>query len=236
MKKIILSLVAIFAYAASISAQIIITDYEFLPTIPAPFIYNHCTYIYHENDGVIDLYDLNLNKVETVTIDEEDYWEIDIIKSINGDGYDYDHSGGEIHITQTLFDDDADWEYMVPIWDTVTDEYGTHEEAIGITVKKTDGTILGSFSIDKWGLDVVIINNVIFPFTEVHNSDYSGYTRYYYTLPEFRKFLFDDLNNVKPVPALTSTANKETYDLAGRKVSDSTRGLVIKEGKKMINK
>lgn len=70
-----------------------------------------------------------------------------------------------------------------------------------------------------------------------YNSDTrtGEYTFYYYTLPEFRK-LISGTDGVEPVPAMKRTVSKETFDLMGRKTSDRHKGIVIKDGKKMIVK
>ena len=135
-------------------------------------------------------------------------------------------------MTQTIFNDDADWEYIVPVEGEYTDKWGdTYTDIISYTIKKTNGTIMGSIPADKWNCRMSVINDVVYAINRGEDDNY-----YFYTLPEFRKFLSQDASAVKPVPAMVRTACGEAHDLMGRKVVDHQKGIIIKDGKKMINK
>lgn len=103
---------------------------------------------------------------------------------------------------------------------------------VSYTIKKTDGTVLGSFPKDKWHCEVGVINDVVYAIHRDNNTD----EYFYYTLPEFRKYIFHDANSVQPVPAMVRNVSGDTHDLMGRKVSEHQKGIVVKDGKKMIAK
>ena len=52
----------------------------------------------------------------------------------------------------------------------------------------------------------------------------------------FFGYTFTSATGIESVKASVNTANGETYNLAGQKVDASAKGLVIKNGKKMIQK
>lgn len=241
MKKLFYSLAVLLACTLSVNAQKVINGD--LITIPSFFTFNHSPYFLGVNGDLnkhnpqitsIDIFDMNFNKIESVNIN-------DVVSGfdvhcIDKDGIGHDVKYADAYLTQTLFNDDADWEYMVPVKGEVTDKWGyTYEETVSYTIKKTNGTVVGSIPADKWDGDIYIINNVVYAVTTEEESGKDLYTYYFYTLPEFCK-LMSNSNDVKAVPTMIRTSSKAAHDLAGRQVSESHKGIIIKEGKKMITK
>lgn len=235
MKKLFYTLAVLFVCTLSANAQK--AHKGFFRTIPSYFTYDHNPYIvFLDEDYVRDaeICDLNLNKVKTINVNSEvEYIQIERYVDKNGIGQDV--KVDDIYLTQTFFNDDADWEYMVPVKGKVTDKWGyTYDDVVAYTIKKADGTVLGAISAAQWGGDVYVINDVVYAVKAVYGED-EVTTYYFYTLPEFRKLISNDPNGVKAVPAMVRTS-KSTHDIAGRQVSESHKGVVIKDGKKMIAK
>lgn len=247
-KNFLYALVTLLVCTVSANAQKLMTDDDFIP-IPSFFTYDHKPYICMENgnengkdiDGYF-IYDTNLNLVETVNTGE--CVSLDLELYIDKNGISFDLAEDDIYLTQTFFNDDADWEYMSPVYETITDEYGSYEDVISYSVKKADGTVIGNIPIKieidglstEWYGDVYVINDVVY--TSFIYIDYSGYDNKYYlfTLPEFRKLITGNANDVKPVPAMVKTVSKEAYDLSGRKARNNRKGIIIKDNKKMLVK
>lgn len=246
MKKIILSLVTIFAFASSASAQIVIPS-EDVNVIPSYFTLRNIPYLFFDyknsetGERSCSIYDLNLNPIKTFvpTIDicsSENRLYCDVF--IDSKGLHRDMNWGRtFHLTQTFFNDDEDWEYIMPIKKEVTDEYGwTNIETVSYTIIKDNGEVAANIPVEKWLDDIWIIDDVAYVHLHINQGNYT-YTDLLYTLPEYRKFILDNTNSVKPVPAMTRTRtiDKDTYDISGRKVSSNHKGIIIKNGKKMMN-
>lgn len=245
MKKTFFLLAALMGSAISASAQKVFPDD--LYSIPALFTNNHTAYMltaqkerdenwnYKMTD--ICLFDMNLNRLQSFAPNEEvSCLGIDCIIDKNGLGYDV--ATDDVYLTQNFFNDDDDWEYIVPLKGEVTHDWGTEMETVGYTIKKTNGTVVGTLSFGNklmWNTAVYVINDVIYTTLE-EETDEDDYIYYFYTLPEFRKLIQGDANNVKAVPAMTRTVSKEAHDLAGRKAAKDHKGIVIQNGKKMLVK
>lgn len=240
MKKLFYTLAVLFVCTLSVNAQKVFEGE--LKTVPSYLTFNHNPYILivdrdADNKHIvkcIDVYDTNLNKVESININEE-LEQLMFERYIDQRGIADDVKEDDIFISQTFFNDDADWEYMVPVYGMVTDRWGdTYNDVVAYTIKKTNGTVLGTISASKWDRDFYVINDIVYAVQEVSNNGNKS-TYYFYTLPEFRKLISNDSNGVKAVPAMVRTS-KSTHDIAGRQVSESHKGVVIKDGKKMIAK
>lgn len=247
MKKIIFILAVLFICALSANAQKHVVDYDNLEALPSQFTYAQTPYLLFtkEKEGSISdepeevfIYDMNFNMISSFRFDEDAEY-LDCDTYVDKSGYEHDVRSYSI-LTQTFFNDDPDWEYIVPVMREVTYDDGydsfTYMTVVSYTIKKTNGTVIGSIPADKWSVDYCVFgDNVYVEIYERHEGD-DYRTKYFYTLPEFRKLISNDPNGVKPVAAMTQTISKEAYDLMGRKASDRHKGIVIKDGKKMINK
>lgn len=243
MKKIIFTFVALLACTLSASAQKVFSNSYFF-SIPKYFTYDNKPYLsiaeedgYVDDDYIVDnvtIYDMELNLVEKFKLGTTEGCYLDGHQFIDKDGVSYDLGDGGVYLTQTFFNDDADWEYVVPVKQEFTDEWGTYYRTVAYNIKKTNGTVIGSISRNKWELDYSIIGDVVYPITYKDVGD--DWIFSFYTLPEFRKLISNDPSGVEAVPAMVRTISKEAYDLMGRKASDHHKGIVIKDGKKMINK
>lgn len=241
MKKLFYSLAVLLACTLSANAQKVLNGD--IMTVPSFFSFNHSPYIlavdgdydkYDAQINSIDILDMNFNKIESANINDV-LAELNV-RCIDQNGIGHDVKFANSYLTQTLFNDDADWEYMVPVKGEITDKWGyTYEETVSYTIKKTNGTVIGSIPAEKWNGTVYIINDVVYAVTaEESDKDVEAY--YFYTLPEFRKLISSNSNGVKAVPAMVKTLSKATLDISGRQVSENHKGIVIKEGMKMITK
>ncbi len=239
-KKLFYSLAVFFAFTLSANAQKVINGD--IRTVPSFFTFNHSPYFlvadgyddkkYEVHINSIDILDMSINKIESVNIN-------DVVAELSVRCIDQNGIGHDVkfayhpHLTQTLFNDDADWEYMVPVKGEIIDKWGyTHEETVSYTIIKNNGSVVGSIPVEKWNGDVYIINDVVYAVT-AEESDKGVEAHYFYTLPEFRKLISNGSNGVKAVPAFVRTV-KTTHDIVGRQVSENHKGIIIKEGKKMI--
>ena len=238
MKNLIFTLAVLFIGTVSVNAQKAFPD-DLFEEIPFHFTSKHVPYLLQGVDYVnggrlkeATIYDMNLNKVNTITIEDDiDYMDLKLY--IDKDGLEHD-TQNNIYLTQTFFNNDADWEYIVPVCESIDRGCGPHVEVVSYTIKKTNGTVLGSISAESWSRYVYIINDVVYTTTEEYDNE--GRTYYFYTLPEFRKLINADFDGDLAVPAMTRKVSKEAHDLMGRRVSNHHKGVVIKDGKKMINK
>lgn len=234
MKKFIFILAVLFICALSANAQKYAVPSS-SKTLPSQFTYAQTPYLLFETAEEVFIYDMNFNMISSFRFDE-DAVRLDCDTYVDKSGHEHEIENNII-LTQTFFNDDPDWEYIVPVKEEVTSEWGTYMKTVSYTIKKTDGTVVGSIPEDMWFVDYCVFgDNVYVEIYEPIEGDDDNYTKYFYTLPEFRKLISDDSNGVKPVAAMTQTISKETYDLMGRKASDHHKGIVIKDGKKMINK
>lgn len=231
MKKILLSLAILLGSALSVSAQktLIAKSIKSFYTIPSYFTYNHTPYLTDSKSGEINIYDLNLNKVACISHEFRAEEEMEIRQVIDKNGISTSISQNDVYLTQTFFNEDEDWEY-------ITSEYDENYHRTYI-IKKTDGSIVGSIP-SNWRRQIYIFNDVIYTAFEGEYDEKTNTTTYYfYTIPEFHKLISADADPdaVKATPAMTQTVSEETYDLSGRKVSERQRGIVIKDGKKVMN-
>lgn len=230
MKKLFYSLAVLFFCTLAANAQKEIIGGKHLNSVPSFFTYDHNPHLLarhssydEESESVstsINIYDKSLNNVESVNMSGSfSNLELDVCLDKNGLRYYVDN----LYLTQTFFNDDSDWEYIEPV-------YGI-ETVVSYTIKKTNGTVVGSIPANKWTRSVCVIDDVVYTKLEGEDDTY-----YYYTLPEFRKLISNDPSSVEPVPAMVCSVANEAHDLMGRKASGHHKGIVIKDGKKMINK
>lgn len=222
MKKFFYTFVVLFACALTVSAQKVFESNEF-GRILSYFTFNHIPYLTQttyddSNNKVYHLYNLEFNHIQTFVLEKRPAY-LSINEYIDKNGISYG-SQGSMYFSQTLFNDDEEWEYV---------DY----EDEGYAIKKLNGTVIGYIS-KNWTREFCIINDVVYTYTKEEKGEYDVvYT--YYTISEFRKLIGTE-TGVQAVPAFTRTISKETYDLAGRKSSDNQRGIVVKDGKKMLVK
>lgn len=230
------SLVVLLATTLCVSAQNVVMHHG-IETIPSYFTYNHTPYIVDRceegENNIIDLYDMNFNKISSFNIDT-DVYDLNLRSVIDKNGICHSPKEDELYLTQTFFNDDADWEYVVRDEGEDVNEWG-YAETVSYTIKKTDGTVVGSIPVGKL-CQLLVINDVVYAVIHDYDESTDEYTVYYYTVPEYRKILFNDKNGVKPVPSMVHTVSSESYDLMGRKVSNGHNGVVITEGTKSLLK
>ncbi len=87
-------------------------------------------------------------------------------------------------------------------------------------------------------------------FAESRSSSYDSYAPLLLTIPAFRCYLLqsrqggyapigmvlEDADGIERLRTVDSDGTERVYDLQGRRVSETTKGIVIKNGKKIINK
>lgn len=223
MNKIFYSFAILLGCTLPVSAHIGLPDIsQGDTTIPSYFTNNHTGNLvtYDYISGTWDIYDLSLNKVASFSL-ESDCMPFEIELVVDKNGLAHKLESDEVYLTQTFFNDDADWEYIVPVRGDSRIE--------SCTVKKTDGTVVGSISTDVWRWNVCIINDVVY----VYALDSSG-EESLYTIQEFRKLISGDASAVNAVPALTISTN--SHDLAGKRVPAAHKGIVIENDRKMFVK
>lgn len=238
MKKILLVLTVLLGCTLTISAQKI--GPRSFCTVPSCFTYDNAplflgsaTYL-DEKTRVINIYDLSFNHVSTVSV-ESRYIGMEIKKVIDKTGMIFNTSSNDVALTQTFFNDDEDWEYIVPVGKEEPTEWGgTVLRIESYAIKKTDGTVVGSIPFE-WNYDIHIINDVVYTTISETDGSTGRSIYYYYTIPEFRKLL-GGTNDVNAVPAMIETVDDEAYDLLGRKISENQKGIVVKNGVKLYNK
>lgn len=246
MKNLIFTLAVLFIGTVSVNAQKAFPDDDDFNLIPSYFTSKHVPYFLRGVEYISDyenrvsyyrldagnIYDMNFDFVTSFNIEDElDFLRLAWFVDKNGIQHDTQY---KLFLTQTFFNNDADWEYIVPVKEPVNTQWGTEFEIVSYTIKKTNGTVLGSISAKSWSGDVYIINDVVY--TTIYEGDDKEGTYYFYTLPEFRKLFNADIDGDLAVPAMVKKVSKETHDLMGRRVSNHHKGVVIKDGKKMINK
>lgn len=241
MKKIIYTFVALFACLSSVSAQKLFSSSFFVP-VPSALTYDHKPYLcfipedsedkYH---GTLTITDMSLNEIKTFEVDDMKriYTEYVDNKGIG-------HDAWVVMLSQTLFNDDAEWEYLEPVYEERQFEYWTEKVCVAYNVKKTDGTIIKTFPAQSYEsgepkrLQICILGDNVYGVVDNYNESDDSYSQSFYTIIEYRKYLFEGETGVKAVPAMTRTISKETYDLAGRKASGKQGGIVVRDGKKMF--
>lgn len=236
MKKLFFSLAALFGCTLSVSAQKAAMLEGRMQTIPSYFTYNHTPYIttlQEDDDNIINIYDMSFNQISSFNLGKEDFDNFELKTIIDKNGVSFDVEFDDIYLTQTFFNDDADWEYIVPVKGGEPNEWG-YFYTESYTIKKTDGTVVGSIPADKYIDEVWVINDVVYALTSEYDESTDKTNYYYYTVSEYRKFMSHDASGVKPVPAMVRTVSNETRDLMGRKVSDRHKGIVIKDGRKSV--
>lgn len=227
MKKFIYTFVVLFACALTVSAQKAFTGRS-VYSVPACLTYDHkpCLSVFgSEGMKPVTITDMTFNTIASIGVGGSDYITGLYLEYIDGNGI--KHDSRRIYATQTLFNDDADWEY-------VETEY--LDNGTVYTIKKVNGTIVGTFSGEKWSPNSEEALFIIGDDVYVGRSNWQENKLYLYTPTEFRRYLFGTADGVQAVPAFTRTISKEAYDLAGRKASDNQRGIVVKDGKKMLVK
>lgn len=240
MKKIIYTFVALFACLSSVSAQKVFhSDFY---SVHSALTYDHKPYICfipfdrEENiSGTVTITDMSLNEIKT--------FEVEDMASANTcyvDNKGIVHWERSVLLSQTLFNDDAEWEYLEPVYEERQDKGWTYEVCVAYNVKKTDGTIIKTFptQFDEWGerknLEIYILGDNVYGVVGNYNESDDSYSLSFYTITEYRKYLFETEAGVKAVPAMTRTISKEAYDLAGRKASGKQGGIVVRDGRKMF--
>lgn len=245
MKKILLVLTVLLGCTLTISAQKQGLNYKHLCSIPSYFTYNQVPVLYESasavkvgDNYVYNLYDLNFDHVATVSVESRPVGvksNMKIEKVIDKTGVTFSMDDNDVALTQTFFNDDEDWEYIVPVGKEEPTEWGvTMFITESYDIKKTDGTVVGTISKD-WNLDIHIINDVVYTTISKTDESTGKSIYYYYTIPEFRKLL-GGTNDVNAVPAMIETVDDEAYDLLGRKIPENQKGIVVKNGAKLYNK
>lgn len=228
MKKLFYPLAALLLTALPASAQIEIGDHLYgIPSIltsaKVPYIFDTDNALNKSGNGGGIIYDYDLNKILTVKIPSSDsVYKLDFENYFDENGFSLDVNG-DLIISQTLFNDDEDWEYI----NTVFDNNETYKIK-SLEVKKLDGTVIGK--IDVSNIDYI-------GFVKLGNKYYIDVEEYdtsickYYTISEFRKLL-NPTTRVSAIPAMTKS--NKTFDLSGRSAHSNARGIIIKGNKKVL--
>lgn len=239
-KNFLYILVTFLVCTVSANAQKIVLGS--LDAIPSFFTYNHTSYFNRKDADQCYIYDININLVETVRI--EGKCTNLSVNYIDKNGLSF-QMFNDMTVTQTFFNDDDDWEYMEPIYEEYMDDWGYMSKRLAsYSIKKADGSVIGNIPAEmeidgfwiEWDPEILVVSDVIY--TRYYGMDYNDghFKSYYYTLPEFRKLITGNANDVKAVPAMVNTVSKEAYDLSGRKALDNQKGIIIKDNKKIFVK
>ena len=235
MKKLFYPLAALLLTAAPASAQVEIGDH--LVGIPSVLTSAKVPYIFETDKdlnkgfyGGGTVYDYDLNKILTVQIPSTDHvYKLDFDNYFDENGFCLDVNG-DLIISQTLFNDDEDWEYINEVidyskTDVRLDPLRTYE------VKKLDGTVIGTLVGYKCWLDAFVkLGNKYYVNVEEYETENTS-TYKYYTISEFRK-LFNPATRVAATPAMVKSG--QTFDLSGRRTRSNAHGIVVKNNKKVL--
>lgn len=143
MKKTILTLAILLGCTLTISAQKVInqTNRTEFVAVPSVFTYNHTPYLQtvdrDREDLVINLtiYDASLNPVCSFSPNEK-FADLELECYIDKNGFQHDVPDN-MYLTQTFFNDDEDWEYIVPVEEEVPSSNGeTYMETVSFSIKK----------------------------------------------------------------------------------------------------
>ena len=130
---------------------------------------------YGDNAGIIKVYDENLNNVATINI-PDGYVGISPVNFNIGSAGGGDHL--DIIVSQTLFNDDAEYEYVAPI--VSNDE---EKKIIGLVVKTESGKELQKIKVIEghyfMELQLTIIGDKKYLTVESYDDDYNEYSSYY---------------------------------------------------------
>ena len=138
---------------------------------------------YGDNTRIIKVYDENLNNVATINIPY-------ITEGVNGFvgispvNFNIGSAGGgdhfEIIVSQTLFNDDAEYEYVAPIVSNDDDE---EDKIIGLVVKTESGKELQKIKVAEGHhfseLQLTIIGDKKYLTVESYDDDRNDYCTYY---------------------------------------------------------
>lgn len=232
MKKSFFTLSLLLASFASASAQVEIGHYR--SSIPADFTYDHTPYVYTKDDNEYKIYDFSLNEVAYFVL--ENVESIDTKEFVNENGYGLKEEL-DVMLTQTLFNDDPDWEYVEKITEEETvedDYYGSYPQIVTkeYLFKKTDGTIIGRLDGSKYSIarSYVFGKNFYFDVRDKHED--GSYTDRLYTIPQFRRLIAGE--DPSRINAKVMDQKAATFDLSGRKVGSDYHGVVVKGNVKKI--
>lgn len=245
MKKYFYLFVALITGAVSVYGQKEISISELRP-IPAAFTYNKVPYLFFGIEsssrgvtGTCEIYDYDLNKVASFDISDDIQYERFAFFNENG----HDGEGSDLCLSQTLFNDDEDWEYICGDYVASEGSFGFISYTLqSYIIKKTNGEVLGVLDATKYQLSrptILFLGDNCFVCLGENLVD-NGYGYFkptvykYYTLTEFRKLIADNSSSVQAVPSFVMPANEQTYDLSGRKVAPGTKGIVVKNNKKFL--
>lgn len=228
MKKLFYPLAALLLTAAPASAQVEIADHlvgipSVLTSAKVPYIFETDKELNKGFYGGGTVYDYDLNKILTVQIPSTDHvYKLDFDNYFDENGFCLDVNG-DLIISQTLFNDDEDWEYINGIEENY--RLQTYE------VKKLDGTVIGTLDATKYWIDSFVkLGNKYYVNVEEYETENTS-TYKYYTISEFRK-LFNPATRVAATPAMVKSS--QTFDLSGRRTRSNAHGIVVKNNKKVL--
>lgn len=232
MKKLFYPLAALLLTAAPASAQVVMENYgNGLLGIPCQLTSAKVPYIIDTEEGLKKnghgkgtIYDHDLNKILTFEIPATDnLGYMDYTDLYDEDGFSLDVNG-DLIVSQTLFNDDEDWEYINRKEETY--------RLLAYEVKKLDGTVIGTLDATKYWIDgIVKLGKKFYIVVEEDFAPNSEGTYKFYTIGEFRK-LFNPATRVAATPAMVKSG--QTFDLSGRRTRSNAHGIVVKNNKKVL--
>ncbi len=138
---IFFALLSIGGFSQDVTVRNVFLQNTYMDPIPAVFTTNGKgqAYVVNEEFGYsggsveINIYDETFTKIRTFSVPSET------------EGFDFENynTGADflyyVHFTQTLFNDDDEYEYLVPIKRPVTTDWGTDYEIVGYRILSTNG-------------------------------------------------------------------------------------------------
>ncbi|MBR4925985.1 MAG: hypothetical protein IKZ61_09570 [Prevotella sp.] len=108
-----------------------------------------------------------------------------------------------------------------------------------LTVKKGDTTLLDAFVLDDSDAVTVKIgeeDKSVFPYVDINVTEAGEYTVSYGAAIYIYAFIFE--GSTTGIESITAVENENApmYNVAGQLVDDNYKGVVVKNGKKFINK
>ncbi|MBR4757894.1 MAG: hypothetical protein IK084_03705 [Bacteroidaceae bacterium] len=193
-------------------------EFRSFTVIPRSFSFNNTphivTIIESEEQRTVNIYNSEFEREKSFIVGEEMQW-IDSWMDIDEN----DYCDESMRLTQTLFNDDEKYEYILPI----RSQGAQDNETTGFRIMSEDGTELSRFYFDSLGLayiDTAIKfgDNI---YLAIHTMD-----MHYYTSNLFLFKVDRQSTSVKAVASLPAAITGR-YTLDGKRLSAPQRGINI---------
>lgn len=243
----------LLASVLSVSAQIVFPGNNIYSCIPSFATYNKAPLLMTAEDysyaddvlrGNCNLYDYDLNLVTSLTANDN-IIQLRLDEVLDEHGLRFEIDKGYIPFSQTIFNDDEDWEYMEGVYEEkdVTNAWGmsyTVKALKSYKIKNTTGEVISTVDAAKYEIEYIIIigKTILVKVGEDMHDDMLGNlvpsVYKYYTLPEFRKLVGAASTGIEARPFMVAPAKDNVYDVYGRKASAGQKGIVVRNGKKAL--